>query len=276
MGHPDSGTILALMDGELPDPEAAEVRAHVDRCPSCIDLAQELGQTSQSVQEALASLDVEPDLDGPRQAIRAQSRGPGAARTRQETRSSAKAGGGSWIRWSLPKAASIAVFLSAGVASALPGSPVRDWVSDWLTGPGSETGSSEAGLDAPAVNSQVQESLDLAAGVTAYQGSVEIWIHELPDPAELLVRWVDGDEAWIQAGEGTRFNTSEGRLEAFSPPGSIEVELPRGIERVELRLNGAVLLRKQGGELEILEPTQQRTPSEILFGSQVGTNEGSG
>jgi hypothetical protein len=113
-----------------------------------------------------------------------------------------------------------------------------------------------------------------AAGVRAHEGAIAIWIHDLPDDAELRVRWIDGEEAWIHAGEGTRFTSGEGRLEAFGPPGTVLVDIPRSLERIDVQLNGSALLRKRGGELEILEPVHRRTPSEILFGSQVGTNEG--
>jgi hypothetical protein len=102
-----------------------------------------------------------------------------------------------------------------------------------------------------------------ATAVTA--GAIEVWLHDLPSDADLRVRWIEGQEAWVYAGEGTRFNTATGRLEAFSPPGPVRVEVPGGAERVVVGVDGQVVLRKSGGQLEILGPVQERTPSEIRF-----------
>jgi hypothetical protein len=168
----------------------------------------------------------------------------------------------------------VAVFLTAGAASALPGSPVRQWVSEVWSGSSAATSAPEPGTSATEELSAVQDPQGPAAGVRALDGAIDIRIHDLPDQAELRVRWIEGEEAWIRAGEGTRFTTGQGRIEAFAPPGTVEVEIPRDLQEIRLILNGAILLQKRGGELEILEPTHRRTPSEIRFGAPVGTNEG--
>jgi len=115
---------------------------------------------------------------------------------------------------------------------------------------------------------------ETGAGIPTSTLGVEIWIHGLPPQAERRIVWIDGDEAWIYAGEGTRFNRAAGRLEAFAPPGSVRVEIPRNLGQVVVRLNGNILLRKSGPDVEIMGPVQQRSPSEIVFEAEASTNDG--
>ena len=88
--------------------------------------------------------------------------------------------------------------------------------------------------------------------------------------------WIDGEEAWVYAGEGTRFTILDGRFEVIAPPGAVRVEIPRIFRRVIVGLDGEVLLRKAGGELEILAPVKERTPSEIRFEAPSAPNDGQG
>ncbi len=180
---------------------------------------------------------------------------------------------------SLPRAASIALLITGAAVTALPGSPVRRWMAQgWsaLTEPTlTDSGPQEsegAARDRGALPSEAGIP-ETGASIPASAQGVEIWIHDLPREAELRVVWIDGDESWIYAGEGTRFNLEAGRLEAFSPPGAVRVEIPRDLEQVTLRLNGSILLRKSGGEVEIAGPVQQRTPSEIIFRAPGSTND---
>ena len=119
-----------------------------------------------------------------------------------------------------------------------------------------------------------QGTPETGAGIPVTAGAVEIWIHGLPREAGLRVLWTDSEEAWIYAGEGTRFNSTDGRLEASDPPGAVRVEIPSNLEEVVVGLDGAVLLRKSGGELEILAPVEERTPSEVRFVGRGSTNDG--
>jgi hypothetical protein len=129
-----------------------------------------------------------------------------------------------------------------------------------LQGPGSDT---QSGLGP-----------ETGVGISALSHGVEIGIHDLSTEAELRVVWTDGTEAWIFAGDGTQFNRDDGLLEAHSPPGDIRLEIPRTLQRVVVRLDGSILLRKVGEEVEIMGPVQERTPSEILFERRGPTNDG--
>ena len=266
MGHPDNGLIQALLDGEVGGTEADTLRVHLKSCPECGAGAQALEGASRETARALPLVDTEPRFEEARISVLAKRRP-----------SSRRVFGSSM---SLPKAASIALLLTATAATALPGSPVRRWmVQGWeaLT----KTSQATSNQDDPRGAVGDQTALSPEAGVSetgasipALAQGVEIWIHGLSSEAELRVVWIDGDEAWIYAGEGTQFNLEAGRLEAFSPPGAVRVEIPRNLEHVVVGLNGSILLRKSGAEVEIVGLVQERTPSEIVFEAPESANDG--
>lgn len=260
MDHPDDGLIQALLDREMEGGEARGLQAHLEACPQCKGVAETLEAASAATARSLLLIDVEPRTQEVKKGIRA----------RQEPRSGR---GPRWYGMSLPRAASIALLLTAGAASALPGSPVRRWVVqgwDAFTGAfqaGREGDQPRGSAEEPAVTPPEESPPETGAGIPVLAGGIEILVHDLPTDAELRVLWTDGEEAWIFAGEGTRFNRDGERLEAFSPPGPVRIEIPRNIGHLTLSLDGAVLLRKNGQELEILAPVQEQTPSEIRFGA---------
>lgn len=165
----------------------------------------------------------------------------------------------------------MALLLTGAAVSALPGSPVRRWVvRGWeLVTPAATT------VPATAVDEVETQSSDpiqgtipeTGAGLPVLDQGVEIWLQDLSAEAELRVVWIEGTEAWVYAGEGTRFTLLDARLEVTGPPGAVRVELPRGPGSVLLRLDGNVILRKTGEEVEIVGGVKERTPGEIVFDS---------
>jgi hypothetical protein len=266
MEHPDKGLIQALLDREVVGTEADGLRAHLAACEPCRAASESLEEASRTAARALLHVDLEPRLERSRSRVLARRR---AAPPRVAGHSI-----------SLPKAASIALLLTGAAATALPGSPVRRWVVEgWRELAGSaetdfvreDSGEEGANPEAPLPEAGSRETG--ASIPTSIQG-VELWIHDLAPAAELRVVWTDGEEAWIYAGEGTRFSRVGSRLEAFAPPGAVRVEIPRSLDQFVVGLNGSVLLRKSGGELEIVGPAQRRTPSEIIFESPPSPNAG--
>jgi hypothetical protein len=269
MGHPDFGLIQALLDGEMGGADADALRAHLKSCAECGTGAEALKEASRMTTGALLLVDTEPRFEDARSRVLAKSR------QRERKRPATAA-----FSISLPRAASIALLLTAAAVTALPGSPVRRWIGQgWrvlteFARTESEPQETGGGVGDPRALPSEAGIPETGASIPASAQGVEIWIHDLPREAELRVVWIDGDESWIYAGEGTRFNLEAGRLEAFSPPGAVRVEIPRDLERVTLRLNGSILLRKTGGEVETVGPVQQRTPSEIIFRAPESTNDG--
>jgi len=253
MGHPHEGLIRAFKDGEMRE-EWEGLEAHLSTCLQCAHVAQEQEEALATLSGALSLLDISPPIE------RARAR---ALRLGQEHRNP-------WgrVRQSLPKAASFAVLLTAGAAAALPGSPVRQWVfQEWATlfGEGPVTQRSVRGpVDAPLPMAEDPELVGATLQMTG--GGVELRIEGLLEGAEIRVLLVEGDRVGIFAGEGTRFRTESGLLEARGAPGGVTVEIPQDAPLVEMSVNGVVFLRKRAGEMELPGPVTSRTSSEIRFG----------
>lgn len=286
MGHPSEGALRAFLDGELQETEEAPVRAHLQGCETCRGVVAAQQEASRRVGQALLLLDRDP---GPAEAearrrLRGYVAGPTGipAEVPAGVPERARRPVSRWGRIPLPFpgtergiplpwAASIALLLTAGAASALPGSPFRQWAAEgWRA----VTGSGSRGMGVEAVAPSAEEARDASAGsdpaetgasILAGEGGVELWIRGLPAGADVHVVWVDGDMAGIFAGEGTRYRTEAGRVEAESPPGAVRVELPRGLPHAVVGVDGTVLLRSSGGQVDIPGPVQRRTPMEIVF-----------
>ena len=257
MGHPDSGRIQAFIDGEAEQKEAAETKVHLEGCEECREEERVLRASSRAASDTLGLLDTHPSLQEAKDRFRKNQRsGRGPIRR---------------FITPLPRAASIALLLTGAAVSALPGSPVRRWVArGWeLARPASST---VPATEVDETEGQSAESLpgsipETGAGLPVLDQGVEISLKDLPPEAELQVLWIDGTEAWVYAGEGTRFTLLDARLEVAGPPGAVRVELPRGPGDVLLRLDGNVLLRKTGGDVEIVGRVKEMTPDQIVFDS---------
>jgi len=108
--HIEPGEMLAWIDGELSARRQDEVRRHVEGCPACAALHNELRDVSTSFQRAARACDVSSPVRSAaevrRHGIRRRPIGSVAA-------------------------AAILVLLFAGASLALvPGSPFRSWISD--------------------------------------------------------------------------------------------------------------------------------------------------
>lgn len=282
MGHPDEGRIRAFLDGEA-GVESLEIQAHLQSCSLCADLARGQEETMTVLTEALSLMDVAPVTDQVRDRISGLAGGtPGLEDPSLVQRNNASIQGPrsresrrgptalrSLVRENLPKAASVAILLTAGAAAALPGSPLREWFS----GTGRDSADME-GLEAPGIVSPTTQqpqgsppvgTEEVGASLPVKAGGMTIRIEEMKEGAEIRVRLVDGDRAGIFAGQGTRFRTEEGLMEARGAPGSVTIEVPRQTGRLELLVDGILFLRQRYGELEIPGPMRERTQDEIRF-----------
>ncbi len=272
MAHPDEGLIRAFLDGEISEGEAEAFLSHSGSCPECQAEIRVQEEAMAQAARALLLLDTEPSV--------AEALGRFQGRTGAQNRMK----GEKSSRWGTPgsllKAASIALLLTAGAASALPGSPVRGWLAQgWnvLTGDSGPQGAAQDGIQPeggdPAGLPDPSAQETWARMVPGGDG-VEIGLFDLPDDAEIRVLWIQGEQVSVFAHEGTRFRTEANRLEAHSPPGGVRVEIPNSLTRVLLTLDGRTLLRKSGTEVEILDSVQSQSPREVVFGSGLPPNEG--
>lgn len=258
--HPNDGLIRAFLDDELERVGRQDLQAHLDECAGCRGLLQELRSQSDLVSLALGRLDADPPTD--------------LALASLKRRISAAAQPSHNLR-GLRRAAVIAFLLLGGAASALPGSPVRQWISsgwDRIAGRGTSQERAILPVEDPVPSLTSEEA---GAGIGVAGGVVELRVEGLPEGEEITVLLVDGDQAGIFGPPSTRFRTEEGKVEAFATEGGIRVELPRSARRATVIVNGAPYLRKSGDSLEILGPVKDSAAAEIRFlGRAAGGSRG--
>jgi anti-sigma factor RsiW len=276
MRHPDEGRTLALLDGELDEAAAAELRSHLARCPACGALAERIARAARRSARALALLEEAPVSNRSRsleardrvQARLAGERGPASARR------AVGWGRGWWVPLTLPRAAGIVLLLTGTAAAAVPGSPLREWIVRGWEGlraghspevSGMVEGGTEEGAGARTTPATQPTPPETGATLLPDAGGVELWIQEVPARAEVTVVFLAGDRAGVFAGAGTSYRTGSGRLEASGPPGPVRVELPRGAARAEVRVNGQVVLRRTAAGTEVLGEVARRAEGAVVF-----------
>jgi len=240
MIHPDEGRLRALLDEELQEADAAEVRAHVGSCLVC-DAALRRAEETQVLATAL--LDAI-DVPAPTERVRgrlAEQRAQAGRPTRR-----------AWIgRSDLAKAALLLLAFSGAVTAAVhPASPLRRLLTDERpTTPAAaptETAPTTLSTAAPReVGVRVSVTRGAAISLTgaAAGGAID-------------VTWVDEPTAAVYAPEGTTFSTSEaaGRIDAALAAGPVRVELPRSAASARLTVNGRLYLEKTGERIDYPGP----------------------
>lgn len=258
--HLDEGRLHALVDGELPVEEARSARSHLAACVACRDLLEEVTGRMAAVSGAILRLDVPPPLLPAREAVRRRIDGSprgasgGGAPVR---RPGAPRRSPPWIR----AAAALLLFTGAGV-SALPGSPVREWVREWLaTGPGA------AGAPAASAVEAIPDPADdeVAVYLLPNSGEVRVELVSLPPGGEVRVEWVDRDDAAVVAPGGSRFETSPGRVQVAVAGSRVRVELPRSVPRALVLGNGERYLARSGDRLDVTGPVAGTSGDTLLF-----------
>ncbi|MEX2472860.1 MAG: hypothetical protein WEA34_11805 [Gemmatimonadota bacterium] len=244
MTHLEEATVVALRDGE----EAPETeRQHVETCAPCADAVSEAERRALMITEALASLD-DPvvELEEARASIRAR-----LDRASERT----LRGGGWWMPAHMGRAAAV-LLIAAGAVSALPGSPVRQWIVGDDTTPATDPGVRVA---------PEQEAQSAGVTVPVANAGIRVLVSSLGPLDRLEVVWVDGQSARVDAPPGSRFSYAEGRVEALVAGGPVRIELPRSGASVTVEVDGMPYLTRTGDVVEVTGPVEERTEARILF-----------
>lgn len=244
MTHLEEATVVALRDRE----EASEAeRRHLETCAPCSDAVSEAERRALLITEALASLD-DPvvDLEDARASIR--------ARLDRASERTLRAGGW-WMPAHLGRAAAV-LLVAAGAVSALPGSPVRQWITGDDTSPAAD----------PAIRvAPEQEAQSAGVTVPVANAGIRVLVSSLGPLDRLEVVWVEGGSARVDAPPGSRFSYAEGRVEALVAGGPVRIELPRSGASVSLEVDGVPYLTRTGDAVEVTGPVGERTDARILF-----------
>lgn len=257
MSHLDEGRLLELRD----DAGSGDVdaRRHLDGCHSCREALEELRGRETAIGVVLESLDARVDLEAARAAVRRQVTEHSAAAAGAASLAPAPSRGA--LR-GLSRAAGILLVAAGGAAAALPGSPVRSWISAVV----SSRGADPAMLAEPeAATEAATEAETAGVRLGATTGALRIVLRSLAPGEDLRVQWVPGAEAAVFAPLGSRFATGRGWVEADLAPGAVRVELPAGSQPVTLEVDGIAYLRRDVAGLELPGPVASRAGGEVVF-----------
>jgi anti-sigma factor RsiW len=254
MTHATEGMLQAYLDEEVAGAARAEIAEHLEHCSAC---AAEFGVMRATAAQAGLALAV---LDQP---------APVASALRQVNarRAAAVQGRRSAWRGSLARAAMLVVMAGGAASAAVPGSPVRAWLSDaWervTTIFGADRAphvAEEPALEAPA-------ALETYNAVALAGGRVRIVIAQPAGDATVRVRLVDGTRAALLSTDtGIEVTTASGLLEARGVgAGTITVELPRSAAAATVEVGGVTVVELGGGALRALVPVVTSAPGEIVL-----------
>lgn len=243
--HLGEGTLQALIDGELSPPERAQAETHLAACPACAAGLRELRGVHERVTSLLAGGDVAAPVAQAQMSLRAR---------RLRARPA--------VNWpqALLRAAILVLGLAGVAAAAVPGSPVREWITqNVLPHPRPH--------QRPRLHPVVQAPpparppAEATSGVSirTEKDVVRVVLTGASPRLEIVARLVDGDRAGVVArgphSASRRFRTSPGRIEVIGAgAGALEVNLPRSAGRAVVEVNGRVYVTKQGESLVLLPP----------------------
>lgn len=228
--HLDEETLQRLLHGELAGPGESRARSHLASCRECVRRLEEAAREEDRIFGLLEELDHALPATGPESILPA---GPAPE------------------RWRSRIAAGIAFLLVVGgIAVAVPGSPVREWVRGALRGD-QPPASVEAGPTG-------EESV---AGVSVDPGeSIEVAFEESQERGRILVRLVRAPELQVRIhgpSPGIRVHPDRIVVANAGSAASYEILVPESAPRMRVRVGPRVLLEKAGGEVRAPTPRSE-------------------
>lgn len=238
MTHLDDGTLQAFLDDELPPAERAGVAEHLLACEHCRASGEELTRANALFSQSVSLLDVAPPATRP----------AGGTLGRR-----ARAGTSSFV-----KAAGLVLAVAAAASAAVPGSPVRAWVSQVV---GSSDRAPADNLEAPrpAPEATAPTPAPVPAGVSIRPAAGRILV-SLSGREGTVIRLgpAAGDQASISIIGAQRdpiFRTAPGRVEVRNGVGGeLRVWLPLSVEGARLEVDGTLYAETRGGALRLHVP----------------------
>jgi hypothetical protein len=238
MMHLDEEQVQRVLHGELGGAAADVARAHVAACAACRAHIAAAEREENEVHRHLGALDH--DGPAPARAARARDAMARAART-------ARRGAG----WQRRAAALLVAVGAAGVAYAVPGSPLPGWVDVVAARIGAlgngvrNAPATTAPPTAPLSPPVVPES---TSGIAVAPGS-SLLILFTTESGAVEVVLSDGDLVQVQApGTTASFTADEKilRIESAGTGSRFRIEIPRTAPRVEIRAGARRIFLKEG------------------------------
>ena len=233
MTHVEEGVLQAYLDAEVAAGTRVEIDKHLQSCSICTAELHRIRSASQLFSTALRGADVVAPV------LAAQAR-LANARTFERTLPVPQP------RRAFARAAMFIIGLAAVASAAVPGSPVRAWISSALTRAGlldepQSAAAPEVPAEAPAVpRSQAATSFF----IDAVDGQVHIVLTDIKPEVSVKVEEFEGSRASIEATDARRFARTSGRFEVIGvEKGTVLVRIPKGLEAV-VEQDGKILYRK--------------------------------
>lgn len=264
MNHIPEGRLQAYVEAWLSPEERREVERHLEGCPACSAVHQELAALRRLARGAMGELHPAPDVEASWPEVMQR------VRTKR--------------RRTHALAASFVVGLLAAASAFAPVSPLYGWPGRaWErivalfadeTGdgpvevmPGMETESGPSPRPETDESAAALPTPPAEAGVflEATREPIRIALHDALPGTEIHVVFVDGTEAGVLGSAASRFSREPGGIDVSVVGDSIRVEIPTSAERVLLLLEEDVLVAKDGTSLDVRGPVASRSPHEIRF-----------
>lgn len=225
MSHLTERAIVELRDGV---PVDADASAHLEECALCRTALEEAEARSADIATALTDLDERFDVESARRAVRARLAN-GATSGERSSRHKAPSS-----FWTLGRVATF-LLLTTGALSALPGSPVREFIRG--RGP-------QASLPGERPAAAVEP---VGMRMAVQDGPVVVELDQVPLGTSIEVIFVAGSSVAVRSAPGSSFSSAQGRVQATIVGGPVTVELPESIDEVSLTVNGRMYLSRVGG-----------------------------
>jgi hypothetical protein len=221
--HVDPDMLQRALHGELDPAADARDRAHVASCEECAGRWKRLEEEEERVRSLLETLDHAPPAVDVRAIVRAGSRPE-------------------W--WRSRIAAGVAFLVVAGgLAWAIPGSPIREWVGSFPTGdppsPARET-PDEPGASASGVSVAPGDSLDVVFENPQESGTIHVRSH----PGEELELRILGGRPSIRVESRRLVVANAGATSSY------RIEIPASAPFVRVQVGSRTVLVKDGTTID--------------------------
>jgi hypothetical protein len=261
MNHVAEGTLMGYLDGALPHQERAEVDRHLESCSACAFEAEELRIMAREFSTAVAVADTAIPLLTARASIEDQIAPPRTVEFspwRKARRSTA-----------FLKAAAVVLLVAGGASAAIPGSPLNRFAAQ-IASLASRLVSGEPEVTAPEV-AIPQQQVPAATPVWFVEPAnnrIRISIRGMSDGLRMTVRLVDEPNATVSA-PGSQDQPGvrkwSGTLDIANVSSDLIIEIPRGVNRATVEVNGVPYYVKNGSDVRILQAAMEAATDEYVF-----------
>jgi hypothetical protein len=223
MTHVEEGVLQAYLDAEVSAGARVEIDTHLQSCSACTAEMERIRTASQLFAAAVREADVAAPM------LAAQAR-LAAARKLPRSLPAPRP------RRALARAAMFVIGIAAVASAAVPGSPLRAWISSALTSAGlleeqQSAAAPEAPREAPAVPRAGGDATSFF--IDPVDNRVQIILTDIAPSVTVRVEEAEDERASVEVAEARRFDRASGRFEVIGvESGTIVVRIPKGIDAV--------------------------------------------